>query len=89
MATILRTHFRVATLLQTLQTLQTQISIVGISRGIIRASDARFIFADVVLVLLDGVEVVEVQFVEFALPPESNQNLNDLKLGICMPRSLK
>ena len=39
--------------------------------------------------MLGGVEVVEVKFVEFALSPESNQGLDDSKLGICMPRSPK
>ena len=42
-----------------------------------------------VLAVLGGVEVVEVKFVEFALAPESNQGLDDSKLGIYMPRSLK
>ena len=41
------------------------------------------------MAVLGGVEVVEVKFVEFALAPESNQGLDDSKLGICMPRSLK
>ena len=47
MATTLRTLFSVATYLQTLQTLWTQYSTVRTSRGIVCASDAKFIFADV------------------------------------------
>ena len=41
------------------------------------------------LAVLGGVKVVAVKFVEFALALESNQGLDDSKLGICMPRSLK